>query len=165
MQEIAAASDLRKASIYHHFRDKKQLFTEVMLVEMRELRRALEAVAVEDRPLAEQLERIGRVQLDRLQGDVEQLVRDYHEHVPEPEQGEIHSELNLLNDLFTGVFRRALARGEMRAVAPEIASLVYFHSVMAWYIHRAEFASMRDLDSASSARLLTDLLLHGIARG
>ena len=34
MREIAAAADVRKATIYHHFRDKEALFTDIVLAEI-----------------------------------------------------------------------------------------------------------------------------------
>ena len=163
MQQIADASGLRKASLYHHFRDKIHLFVEVFLLEMRELRQVLDEVAARDLPLADQIEALAAVQLGQMRGDVERLARDFREHVPESYHEEFHAELIALQEIYARVFRRAAARGELRDVSPEIAAVLFSHMIMAWYVHAAMEPAMSALDADAAARVMADIALHGVA--
>jgi AcrR family transcriptional regulator len=55
MQQIADAAAVNKATLYHHVRDKEELFLAVMTEEIDRSRAELAAVLNEGAPLREQL--------------------------------------------------------------------------------------------------------------
>ena len=163
MQQIADAAGLRKASIYHHVKDKQALFVEIILTEMRDLRRRMEELVSGEGTLREQLERLARAQFDEFRPDVLRLSRDFREHVPEQCHDEVHGELEGLADLFSGVFERAARTGELRDIPPRLAGLCFFHIVAAWSFHAADDPGLPLPDPETAARLATEIMLYGVA--
>ena len=161
MQQIADAAGLRKASIYHQFRDKQDLFAQVILLEMRRFRQVMERHAAGG--FAAQCEALAFAQFEQVQSDVVGLIRDFRLHVPEDRHDEVHRELERLLAVYTGVFEQAAARGELCGVAPRVASLFFFHMVMAWSMHALDDPSLLPPDPRAAARTVTSVLLHGVA--
>ena len=163
MQQIADAAGLRKASIYHHFRDKRALFVQVILLEMTRLRQEMERLVVEGGTLEEQLARLARANFGQFAPGLIRLARDFKEHVPEEDHEEIHRNLESLAEFFGRVFRRAASAGELRDFDPNVLGLLFYHMVAAWAFHGAEDPALMPPDPDIAARTVTSIILHGVA--
>jgi AcrR family transcriptional regulator len=164
MQQIADAAGMRKASLYHHFRDKRALFVQVVLLELESMRQEMEGLAAEGGTLEEQLTRLARAHFGRFRPDVMmRLARDFQAHVPEEYHEEIHCDLEALAGLFGGVFRRAAEAGELRDYDPNVLGLLFYHMVAAWAFHGAEDPALLPPDPETAARTVTDIILRGVA--
>ena len=165
MQQIADAAGLRKASLYHHFKSKEALFADVMAAEMDLVLIDFAEVRAVDGPIEEQLERIALVNYRQFaQPELYQLARDFFQHVPESEHEEVHKRLQEMEAFFAGLFAQAIERGELEQIDPHHAATMFFHMMMALAHDPNDFRSMSPPPPEEAARLVTHVMLHGIAR-
>lgn len=163
MQQIADAAGLRKASIYHHFRDKNALFTEVVVGEMRRMLDTLEEVASEGRPLRATLEAVATAYLRSVRADVYRLMGDYRRHVPEPDHEQIHAELMRFAALFQRIFGRAAEEGQRLTIPPHFAGAFYLQMTFSLLFQlNGEWGL--EMEPEDGARMITSALLDGILR-
>ncbi|HQY31908.1 MAG TPA: TetR family transcriptional regulator [Thermomicrobiales bacterium] len=163
MREIAEAAGLRKATIYHHFRAKDDLFVAVTLRMMQRQRLAMEQALSQPLPLPAQLERLANMQLEHWQSSMTRIVQDFQEHIPESKHDEIHKELFATMDIYVQVFADGVERGEITALSPHLAGAAFFHLVSAWTWD--PFGSLKGhLPPPNEvAKLAVRTLLYGIA--
>lgn len=163
MQQIAEASGLRKASIYHHFRDKNALFTEVVVGELRRMLDTLEVEAAQPRPLRETLEAVATAYLSSVRADVYRLMSDYKRHVPETDHEQIHAELFRFADLYKRIFGRAEAEGAHLTLPARYAGAFYLQMTFSLLFQlNGEWGL--EMEPEDGARMLTSALLDGILR-
>lgn len=165
MQQIADAAELRKASLYHHFKSKEALFAEVMAAEMDRVLVDFAEVRQVDGPIAEQLERIAQVNYRQFaQPELYKLAREFFQHVPEAEHAEVHKRLQEMQDFFAGLFQQAIDRGELEPIDPNHAAMMFFHMMMALAHDPGDFRKATPPPPDEAARLVTHVMLHGLAR-
>jgi AcrR family transcriptional regulator len=165
MQQIAEAAGLRKATLYHHFKDKEELFTQVLLVELQELSRELDRAIASGGTLAERLEAVAYVNFAEItRPDVYRLARDFWQHVPESKHQEIHQELHGLMAKFTDLFRNAADNGEIVAIDPQVVAVLFFHMVMGWATQSIDDPSVEPPDPRYAAQTVVQVLLQGVAK-
>jgi AcrR family transcriptional regulator len=165
MQQIADATGLRKASLYHHFRSKEALLADVIALEMDQLLLELEAAQLVDRPIAEQLEQLALLNYRRFaQPEIYQLAHDFFRYVPESEHEEVHKRLRDMEALFAGIFSQAMANGELEPIDPSHAATMYFHMMMALTNDPNDYRSTPAPPPEEAAALVSHVMLHGLAR-
>jgi AcrR family transcriptional regulator len=165
MQQIADATGLRKASLYHHFKSKEALFADVMAAEMDRVLAEFSEVRAEDGTIEEQLEQIALVNYCQFaQPEFYQLAKDFFQHVPESEHEEVHKRLLEMEDYFAGLFARAIERGELESIDPHHAATMFFHMMMALAKEPNDFRRVPPPPPAEAAKLVTHVMLHGIAK-
>jgi AcrR family transcriptional regulator len=163
MQQIAAAAGLRKASIYHHFKDKNALFNEIVLIEMRRTRAVLQEIADEERDLRSTLETVATAYLSSIRSDLIRLMADYRRHVPESEHEQVHAELFAFAGLFERIFARAATEGAAIAIPPRYAGAFYMQMMMALLFQMNGELGLA-MEPAAGGRMVTSALLDGILR-
>ena len=165
MQQIADATGLRKASLYHHFKSKEALLAEVMATEMDRVLIDFEEVRTIDGSIEAQLERIAQVNYRQFaQPELYQLAKDFFQNVPEAEHEEVHKRLREMEDFFAGLFAQAIERGELEPVDPHYAATMFFHMMMALARDPNDFRSKSPPPPDEAAKLVTHVMLHGLAR-
>lgn len=163
MQQIADAAGLRKASIYHHFPSKVDLFVAVTWMEVDELHEQTEAAVAASDELIPQLQAIASVWFASIRGDRGRLVREFHEQVPMQEQLLFEERLERFITTIAGAFERAAAAGDIRPIDPKTAAAIFFDIVSGW-VYRAFFdPTAAPTDPALAVQTMTDVLLFGIA--
>lgn len=163
MQQIAEAANLRKASIYHHFPSKVDLFFAVTKREILALYEQTTAAVTGTDDLVTQLRAIARVWFSEFRGDHMRMVRDVYENVPIEQQAQFEAELSSFIAVIAGTFKRAAAAGQIRPIDPTVAAAIFFDIVSGWvYRSYAEPDSMPS-DPDEAVATITDLLLFGIA--
>src|SRR5688572_287680 len=83
MQQIADAAGVNKATLYHHFRDKEDLFVTIVREELGRARAGIAAALEAGGPLREQLRRVAAGFWTSHQSDFGRLMADLREHVSE----------------------------------------------------------------------------------
>ena len=165
MQQIADATGLRKASLYHHFRSKEALFADVMAAEMDRVLIDFAEVREIDGTIEEQLERIALVNYRKFaQPELYQLAKDFFQHVPESEHEEVHKRLREMEEFFAGLFDQAIERGELEPVDSHHAATMFFHMMMALANDPNDFRATPPPLPDEAARLVTHVMLHGLAK-
>ena len=132
MREIAEAAGLRKATIYHHFRDKEELFIAVTLQGMAELQAAMRASVFGKTGLPARLEELAFTQLSMSRGTGMRLAQDFRDHIPESRHAEMHAALEEVLALYRSVFEDAAAAGELADIDPALAASSFFHIMISW---------------------------------
>ncbi len=164
MQQIADAVGMTKAALYYHFRDKDDLFAQVVVGEMERQRQSIEREIARGGTLDETIQHIARLYVDQLSPDSLRMMSDFKNHVPESRHQDVHEELDRFVVTLTALFERAAARGEMRNVAPRMAAYLFFHTLIGFVINsvRDPLLSM-PADPDEAARMVCSIVLHGIA--
>jgi hypothetical protein len=118
-----------------------------------------------DGTIEEQLERIALVNYQQFaQPELYQLAKDFFQHVPEAEHEEVHSRLKEMECFFAGLFAQAIERGELEPIEPHYAATMFFHMMMALADDPNDFRGVAPPPPAEAAKLVTRVMLHGMAR-
>ena len=121
MQQIADAAHIHKATLYHHFRHKDDLFSSVVHLALVEMRAELTAIIDRGGSPAEQLIEAATQIFARTQSDFGRLMTDVHENVAPELRMELMKEKSLPWELFQQIVLRAIAEGSLPEVDPELA--------------------------------------------
>ena len=163
MQQIADATGLRKASLYHHFKSKEALFAEVMAAEMDRLLVDFAIVREFEGPIGELLERVALINYAQFaQPELYQLASDFFKHVPELEHEEVHKRLHEMEAFFAEIFAQAVERGEIAPIHPHHAATMFFHMMMALANDPNDLRSIPPPPPEEAARLVSHVMLHGL---
>jgi len=163
MREIAEAAGLRKATIYHHFRDKEELFIAVTLQGMAELQAAMRASVFGKTGLPARLEELAFTQLSMSRGTGMRLAQDFRDHIPESRHAEMHAALEEVLALYRSVFEDAAAAGELADIDPALAASGFFHIMNSWMWDFPGAVPTHEQDPRTLAQAAVRLLLYGVA--
>lgn len=165
MQQIADASGLRKASLYHHFRSKESLFAEVMAVEMDRMLVDFQQLETTNSSIETQLEQLAAINYRRFaQPDLFRLAKDFFKYVPESDHEEVHKRLGAMEGYFADLFARAIERGEIEPIDPDLAGTMYFHMMMSMANDPHGYRSVPPPPPDEAARLVSRTMMHGLVR-
>jgi AcrR family transcriptional regulator len=162
MQQIAAAVGINKATLYHHFRDKEDLFVSVMANELTRAASDLASAIARGETLREQLRYAANQIFASHQTDFGRLSADLREHVSEPRRSELTNRCGPPWQQIRLAVERAVASGEVHDVDSELIARLFFAMVgsQVWW---SKFnASQTPLDERLAVTL-ADILLDGIA--
>jgi len=165
MREIAEAAGVSKAAIYHHFRDKRRLYRELLDEGINTLTAAMRRLPDEG-PARAQLARILLLHLEFARAHADLLRMMVHEQWQAGERRRPvssaiarHHEEELM--IFAAVLERGIARGEFKPVAPALSAqalCVVIDIISAGFVMAAPPVS-----AAEVAQNVMDVLLNGLA--
>jgi len=158
MQEIADAMGITKAALYYHFRSKEELFAEVVRRAINDFWAGIIAIAESGQPLRATLEAIARFVRESVTTVSMSLLEDVHRHLPPEVEQEIFTEHPTPEAALDGLFRRAIAAGEMRPMDVEPVTAMFVGMVMGL----GQRGHIRRQPKPGEDELLVDVLLRGI---
>ncbi len=126
MQQIADAVGLNKATLYHHFRDKDDLFTAVLGRELDQSRRRLDAVIAGGGTTREIVERVARSTIAWTDGDMPSLFMSLKNDVSAVRRAAFFAGRELPWRAMRPVFAAAIERGEFRPADPDVLVELFF---------------------------------------
>jgi AcrR family transcriptional regulator len=167
MQQIADAASVTKATLYHHFRDKVDLYVSVVIWEHEQIGHLVNELIAGAVSLEEELERIAIAFLTSSEADFGRIARDLNQHVAPERLREIHA---MMHDasvvspeaVIRGCFARAIERGEIIPIDPDIPFALFFSMIHGL----KQFSEMPDAAGRIGEReaaLVPKILLQGIA--
>jgi AcrR family transcriptional regulator len=164
MQQIADAATVNKATLYHHFRDKEDLFVSVMAEEFTRTAAGIDAAIAAGGTLRDQLTRVAAHVFGSLQTDFGRLVADLHEHVSERRRAELRSRGTPPWEQIRAAIERAVVAGEVREVDPDLTARLFFGMIRSqiWW---SKYESAHPAPDDRLAATIADLLLDGIGVG
>ena len=159
MQQIADAAAVNKATLYHHFRDKEDLFVAVMAEEFARTTAGVAAAIAEGGTLRDQLRRVAAQIFASLQSDFGRLVADLHEHVSERRRSELRGRNSPPWEAIRLAVEQAQQTGEVRDVDPDLVARLFFGMVRSqvwWAKYDAEHPTPDDRLAETIAAVLLD---------
>ncbi len=160
MQQIADVAQIHKATLYHHFLHKDDLFASVVHLALVEMRAELTAIIDRGGSPAEQLIDAALQIFTRTQSDFGRLMTDMHEHMEADVRIELIKEKYLPWELFRQIIEQAIDAGNLPEVDTELAVGMYVG--MVWgqiWMRKTEWVS-GPLD-----RALATNIVHILFRG
>src|SRR5215213_7700353 len=160
MQQIAAA--VNKATLYHHFRDKEDLFLSVMVQEFHRLATGVGAVIAEGGSLRDQLRRVAAHIFASRQSDFGRLAADLRDNVSGQRRLELMGRCAPPWEQINRAVERAIASGEVREVDADLVARLFFAMVGSqiwWSNIGTQYPEADDRLAATIA----DLVLDGIS--
>ncbi len=163
MREIAEAAGLRKATIYHHFADKEELFTAIVMAEVVASRERMEKCIAGLTTLPERLEELAFAHFSNARSNAWRLAQDFREHIPEERHHEMHKELGGLFAIYRRVFEEAHAAGEIAGFDPVFAASGFFQTILAWTWQFPYPFGAQEMGPRELARTAVQMVLYGVA--
>ena len=161
MQQIADAAGVNKATLYHHFRDKEDLFLTIVREELGRVRASIAAALALGGPLREQLRRVAIQVWASHQSDFGRLMADLREHVSELRRAELFTQCGAPWEVIDSAVERAIAGGEVRAVDPALVARLFFAMVVSQF-WGAKLGDRPPAPDDAVAATIADVLLDGI---
>jgi AcrR family transcriptional regulator len=162
MQQIADAAGVTKATLYHHFRDKEDLFLEVTRLALRRVQDQLAAAAASGATLREQLVTVARQHYGADPADLQRLFADLRQHAGEAGQRAFWDTCERPWAFLEPAIAAAIERGEIAPVDPGFAARVVLGAI-ASQAQAARYHSTLPAPDATLAEQVVDLLLTGLA--
>jgi AcrR family transcriptional regulator len=162
MQQIADAAGVTKATLYHHFRDKEDLFLEVMRLAMRRAQDQLAAAAASGSTLRDQLIAVAIHHFGSERTDLQRLFGDLHQHAGEEGKRAFWDTCDRPWTFLEPAIAAAIDRGEIAPIDPGFASRVVLGTI-ASQLQAARYSSELPAPDAALAVQIIDLLLDGLA--
>ena len=161
MQQIADAASVNKATLYHHFRDKEDLFVSVMVEEFGRLAASVGAVIAEGGTLRDQLQRVAAHIFASRQSDFGRLAADLRDNVSGQRRSELMGGCPAPWEQISATVERAVASGEVRPVDADLVARLFFAMVgsQIWWSNIGARSPEPDDRLAAT---IADLLLDGI---
>lgn len=164
MQQIADAAGVTKATLYHHFEDKEDLFLAMMREQFgrsqERLARSVDAGAT----FREKLVAFGSVLFSAERADLSRLFGDFHRYVANTRQSTFWETYERPWTYLEDAIREAIACGELRPGDPTLMAQVCF-SAFVGQLQIARFGSDIPYPPPSLAEDIADMLLCGMAAG
>jgi len=168
MQAIAEEAGMTKGAPYYHFESKEELFYQVSLRILEELRQMI-ATSLEGEGSLEDRVAASIETLIGISGDFSSWINDLKRSLGDDRKRclvEAVGDGGGLAGLVMPQFTAAAERGEFDRVSPEVASRIYFRLAMAC-ADEASYLQMSGLLtpewSCQTAREVATVLVHGIA--
>lgn len=162
MQQIADASAITKATLYHHFRDKQELYIETMRLAIDRSQCYFRDNLNDSDDLREVMRALVNYHFGVHKTDMQRLASDFKRYVDQETQEQFWQQYEQPWEFFYKPLAHAIERGEIIDSDLETLARYLFGAIagitMTQYIHRKR--SQPDLEEID---LFIDLLLRGVA--
>jgi len=161
MQQIADAAGVTKATLYHHFRDKEDLFFEVMLHGFSRSQENLAHTVDHAESLRDQLIAFAGFMFSSERADLNRLFMDLHQHVSAERQADFWKTFERPWRYLESPIKNSIATGEIAPGDPLIIARVCFTAIVG-QMQIARTQSDIPYPDTELAVQIVDLLLNGL---
>ncbi len=162
MQQIADAAGVTKATLYHHFRDKEDLFLEVMRLGMRRAQDQLATAIAGGPTLRDQLVAVAMHYFGSERADLQRLFADLHQHAGEDGKRAFWETCESPWVFLETALAAAVDRGEIAPVDPGFAARAVLGALVS-QVQIARYSSNLPAPDAALAEQIVDLFLTGLS--
>jgi len=161
MQVIADAVPLNKATLYHHFHNKDDLFLAVVRMAMTRLYTQIQSFIQEGGSAADQLTRVAIQVFQDSQSEFGRLMTDVRSRLSPDQQQLLVERCSDPWTLYEQIFSMASATGEIPEVDPTLGATMFAGLLQGqtWAVKTGRIEPPLDLDRA---RMLVDTLFGGL---
>ncbi len=161
MQEIADAVPLNKATLYHHFQNKDDLFLAVVRLAMSLLYEQIRHIMRDGGTAADQLARVAYQVFQDSQSELGRLMTDARVHLSQEQQNMLAERCSDPWNLYEQIFQDASRSGELPKVDRTLAATMFAGLIQGqlWSVKTGRIQPPLDRDRA---RLLVDTLFGGL---
>lgn len=169
MQQIAEEAGMTKGAPYYHFQNKEDLFTQVSIRILRELKERINDACSDDGTFEQRLNRVIVTVVSSTTGNLEQWFADFNrKHSHEQAIAALKEALEIedITQLLNPLFAKAVAQGEITRVSADDASRVFISLLMMkvkdqTYHQLIGEGSLEEMEHSTS--VLVDIFLHGVS--
>lgn len=162
MQQIADEASITKATLYHHFRDKQDLYLATMRTAFTRNQATLADRIGAEPEMSFLIREVLAFVLESKRADMQRLMADFHQHVDEETQQRFWAEFPRPWRMLEPIVQRAIDRGEISDPDATFVS-TYIYGAIAGYAH---IMRMQDDSVLSDSTLehFAATVLNGISR-
>jgi AcrR family transcriptional regulator len=160
MQQIADAAGVNKATLYHHFRDKEDLFFEVVRLGLARANASMADALQSRSSLREKLLALASYLFGSERSDLNRLSGDMHQHIARERHATIWKDFLPPWSYLEAAIAEGIAIGELAPVDSALASRVCF-SALIGQVQLAKFQDVAAPDERLAVQVV-DLLLDGL---
>ena len=162
MQQIAGATGIHKATLYHHFKDKDALFAAVVMLELQSTRAEMVRAIERESTPAERLTAVAWAFFQATHADFGRLMGDVHTYLPLELRQAIVREQALPWEEVEAMFRGDDTTDDQPPIDTEMAAGLYAGVIWGQIWLRKVGRVTEPLSEELAARLV-DVLLAGLA--
>jgi AcrR family transcriptional regulator len=161
MQQIADAAGITKATLYHHFHDKEDLFVEMMRAQFAHSQGGLERAVEAGTTFRDKLLAYGAVLFSAERADLSRMFGDFHRYVSPERQTVFWETYERPWTYLEDAIRDAMERGE---IAPGDAALIarICFSALVGQLQIARYGSDIPHPGPAIVTEIVDVLLTGL---
>ena len=161
MQQIADASGIQKATLYHHFRSKDELFAAIVGMANAETRQEIEEAMALGGSVTDQLTRFAAQSFARSQSDYSRLIADVQEQLSPALRSTLLAGKTFPWDLLETIFANGIERGELPPLDIDLAISMFTGLVWGQLWMKKVGRNNRELNEPL-ARTLVMALIRGV---
>jgi AcrR family transcriptional regulator len=161
MQQIADAAGVTKATLYHHFQDKEDLFLEMMREQFGRSQQRLEHAVDAGETFREKLVAYGNVMFSAERADLSRLFGDFHRYVADDRQAAFWERYERPWSYLEGAIGEAIEGGELKPGDATLMARVCF-SAFVGQLQIARFGADIPYPPPSLAEEIANLLMGGL---
>ncbi|PWV97929.1 TetR family transcriptional regulator [Paenibacillus cellulosilyticus] len=159
LNQIAVQCGMTKASLYYHFANKAELFTESLIWMLTRARMSTEKLLHEASDLKSGLETLAIIKMSTQHMDFESIMRESSSNLTEEQLTRIRETEHNLHDVLAIHFQAAMDKGHMRQANPLL--LAHTLSAMLMLGNRQEPADLFE-SVPELAKAIIDLFWNGV---
>lgn len=157
MQQIADAAGIQKATLYHHFRSKDELFAVIVRAVNKKMHGEVEEAIAQGGTGSEQLTRIACQSFARSQSDYSRMMTDVNENLEPELRKQIQSEKTFPWEMLEEIVRSAMRDGEIPELDVDLVISMYTGLVWGQLWMKKIGRSDRELNGALAETLVQTL--------
>lgn len=163
MQQIADSASITKATLYHHFKDKQDLYLASMRMAFtRDTSSFMQGI--EEAPEIKDVVRsILNFVVNKNRGDMQRLMSDFHQHVDKPSQEAFWAEFPRPWRALEPTIQRCIDAGQVRETDASFVSQ-FVYSAIIGYAHILRNTSDIGENPDQFYERFTESIMHGISR-
>lgn len=162
MQQLAEAAGITKATLYHHFKDKADLFEEMMRDRFGQSQAHLALSVEAGQTIREKLIAFAGVLYSAERVDLSRLLGDFHQHVDKARQREFWDTFERPWTYLEHALRAAMAAGEIAPGDSKLIAQVCF-SAFVGQVQIVRFEADIPSPTLETAEVITEMLLSGLS--
>ncbi len=157
MDELCLQCEITKPTLYYYFKDKEDLYVQVLVHKLRELRPSIQQPG----SLEERLTRIAACLLDNFQAEYTGLVHD-REHIHGEESRAVIRDAfrNEMFDPMISIMQKGIDEGKLVKDDPHSLALIFFGTVNNFIGKAVELK----MENSAIAKKLTHYFLKGVEK-